>query len=511
MGSIMVRQIAHSFLFLFISTSTLAQQNFWEPSNGPHGDAISDIVVNSSNHIFASNLDGNSIYFSVNGGEYWTITNNGLPSTHIPSIVINQYDILFAGTYEGLFRSTNNGEDWNEVFDKSITSMNIDNNDYIYVCDHYADPYYEFSTLYRSTDQGESWLSLLVEDGYYFTNVAINPNGVIFVCSFGFIYRYDNNWTLIDNVNRISKMAIHGNGNIFGGSQKFGMFRSTDNGDSWDLINNGLDTTHLLITSVSINENDVIFIGTAPNNLYSLTGKNYRSTDNGDNWIAIDSGLLGTVLHTIEFDSTNNIFGGTMMGVFFSSDNGNTWIHKSDGMRGVNFNSICTASNNNFFGVISGLPKLYKSSDNGVNWEIFTQDFPFSGFHSIAINQNDHFFAGIYDEDPGIQVGICRSTDNGTSWDVVLQGLSYTIKEIKIKQNGDIFAVADIGIFRSTNNGDNWVQVFSEWGPTSLDFNDDGHIFATCIGSGVYRSKDNGDNWIQINNGLTSSFFVQSL
>jgi len=175
-------------------------------------------------------------------------------------------------------------------------------------------------------------------------------------------------------------------------------------------------------------------------------------------------------------------------------------------MRGVYFNSICADSNNNFFGVISSLPTFYKSSDNGLSWEIFTNDFPFNSVHSIAINQFGHFFVGIDEDGAGNNFEICRSTDNGTGWEIVLQDLEYLIKEIKIKQNGDIFAIADIGIFRSTNNGDNWNQVFSEWGPSSLDFNNDGHIFIASIWQGTYRSTDNGETWVQINNGLTSLY-----
>jgi len=507
------------FSLLLINIQTNAQQNFWEPSNGPYGDAISDIAVNSSNNLFASNIYGNSMYFSSNGGENWTIRNGGLPSSgSIYSIVINQDDFVFAGTYSGLYRSTDNGGNWNNVFDESVTSICLDENDYLYACDYNSDYLIGmWSNLYRSTDQGISWQSILFgEIDNQFLDVVVNQSGHIFVCTFWGIYRSLDNggtWDLID-IFKPKVLAIQSNGFIYGGGLRGeGVYRSSDNGNNWEEINSGLDSSYLSINVISINENDEIFIGTTdPNNMnfYIRKGKNYRSTDDGNSWIPIDSSLMGTALHTIEFDTTGNIFGGTNIGVFFSSDNGNTWIHKSNGMRGVYFNSICADCINNLFGVISGLPTFYKSSDNGLSWEIFTNDFPFSSVHSIAINQNGHFFAGIYDEETGIQFGICRSTDNGTSWEIVLQDLEYLIKEIKIKQNGDIFAIADIGIFRSTNNGDNWNQVFFEWGPSSLDFNNDGHIFATLILNGVYRSTDNGENWIQINNGLTS-LYIRSI
>lgn len=151
-----------SLSFLLISNPTKAQQNFWEPSNGPSGDWISGIVVNSNNHIFASTLSVNSMYFTSNSGENWTIRNDGLPSsTSINSIVINQDDYVFAGTRTGLYRSTNNGGNWNEVFDKSIRAMELDESDYIYACDFNSGYEGSWSNLYRSTDQGISWQGLL--------------------------------------------------------------------------------------------------------------------------------------------------------------------------------------------------------------------------------------------------------------------------------------------------------------------------------------------------------------
>ena len=61
------------------------------------------------------------------------------------------------------------------------------------------------------------------------------------------------------------------------------MFRSTDNGESWTEINNGI--TVPFIISLVTNSNGDIFAGA------DFGGGIFRSTDNGDSWTPVDNGL----------------------------------------------------------------------------------------------------------------------------------------------------------------------------------------------------------------------------
>jgi photosystem II stability/assembly factor-like uncharacterized protein len=90
-----------------------------------------------------------------------------------------------------------------------------------------------------------------------------------------------------------------------------GMFRSTDNGDTWTEQNNGF--TALDVNTVAINSLGHIFAGAA--------GGAFRSTNDGDNWSDISSGLLppGGNVWALAIDTGGYALAGTAGGGVFRS------------------------------------------------------------------------------------------------------------------------------------------------------------------------------------------------
>jgi photosystem II stability/assembly factor-like uncharacterized protein len=90
-----------------------------------------------------------------------------------------------------------------------------------------------------------------------------------------------------------------------------GMFRSTDNGDTWTEQNSGF--TALDVNTVTINSMGDIFAGAA--------GGVFRSRDDGDNWSDISGGLLppGGNVWAVAIDSEEFAFAGTAGGGVFRS------------------------------------------------------------------------------------------------------------------------------------------------------------------------------------------------
>ena len=117
------------------------------------------------------------------------------------------------------------------------------------------------------------------------------------------------------------RVATFLQGHILGGV----VFRSTDNGDSWTPVNNGLDCGN--IWSLAIIPVGTIFAGKAG---YG-TGVD-RSTDNGDSWTLANIGLTSTDVSALAVNGSNyHVFAGTHSimgkegGMFRSTDSGDTW------------------------------------------------------------------------------------------------------------------------------------------------------------------------------------------
>ena len=102
-------------LILVLSTGTLPAQDFWEPTNGPFGDSVISLAINSTGHIFAGTEFG-GVFRSTDNGDIWTELNNGLTATNVSSLAINSTGHIFAGSFGGgVFRSTDNGDTWTEI------------------------------------------------------------------------------------------------------------------------------------------------------------------------------------------------------------------------------------------------------------------------------------------------------------------------------------------------------------------------------------------------------------
>ncbi len=94
-------------LFL-VSFNTKAQ---WVQTNGPFGGSVRCFAVSGSN-VFAGTYGG--VFLSTNNGASWTA--DGLTQKMVYSLLVNGTNI-FAGTVNGggIFLSTNNGNSWTTV------------------------------------------------------------------------------------------------------------------------------------------------------------------------------------------------------------------------------------------------------------------------------------------------------------------------------------------------------------------------------------------------------------
>ncbi|MGA2297973.1 MAG: T9SS type A sorting domain-containing protein [FCB group bacterium] len=267
-----------------------------------------------------------------------------------------------------------------------------------------------------------------------------------------------------------------------------GVWRSSDNGDSWIQKNKGftnIDSLGGTITALAVNGKN-IFAGT-------FYGSIFLSTNNGDTWALknkkyVDSLIWGPKnINTITVNG-NDVFFGTNQGVFLTTDNYDNWIPKNNGLPYDTINSviwintIAIKGQNIFAGM--NYKGIYLSTDYGDTWIPKNNGLTNLDVYALAIKGNN-IYAGTWFG------GIFLSTDNGDSWKCIALKDS-VVDVIYIKEN-NIFISSSWGLNLSTDDGINWTSLnsgLSCLSTNSIIINGD-YIFIIDIYCGVLRAKLN--------------------
>ena len=248
--------------------------------------------------------------------------------------------------------------------------------------------------------------------------------------------------------------------NIFAGSYGGGVFLSTDNGESWNPVNNGLD---LNVTSLAVSGSN-IFAGT----LSGATGGVYLSTDNGNSWTPVNNGLYTDIVSLAVFDT--NLFAGTWEGVYLSTNNGANWAFSGLGLESI---TEFASSGSNLF---AGGYGLYLSTNNGTTW---TESELGMGISDLAVSGTNIF--------AGTESGIYLSTDDGTSWKQANNGLTNWFVLSLAVSGINTFTGTKGGVFLSTNNGTDWKEIgLTNYWVFAL-FVSGTNLFAGTYGAGIWR------------------------
>ncbi|MFH0733754.1 MAG: choice-of-anchor A family protein [bacterium] len=254
---------------------------------------------------------GGKIYYS--GGQLgeWVRINNNMNVGYIWSLEYSNGS-LYAGTEQGVFVTSNNGTNWENIGlnNYDVRSLIINNNNTESSIMYAAT--WGFGVL-KSIDGGVNW----VESNNGLPNKAVQT---LLFGNFGEIYAGTfgggvaksidggENWTTMNNSSAyIWKLALDNEGNLYAGTYGSGLYKSVD-GESWNSSNDGINSQHIY----SINfDND--------NNAYvcSWSAGIFTSTNSGENWEGLGMEGMGASSLLIEPES-NSIVVGTADGVVFS-------------------------------------------------------------------------------------------------------------------------------------------------------------------------------------------------
>lgn len=220
------------------------------------------------------------------------------------------------------------------------------------------------------------------------------------------------------------KLDTNSNNQIFAATDS-GVFRTDDNGEIWIGVNSGL--TDLYVETMAITENGNIFVGT-----YSGI---FKSTNNGESWEPKNNGILHYGIQDVQINYEQNIFVGTAYGLYFSQDDGENWTN----LYSTNFVNKIAISPNNTIYIVSWSPNFYhqifKSTDFGMTW---TQLEPYPDFSpfilSIFTDFNNNVYLGGCDY-------VILSQDNGLTWNITRWGMPDTkINDLTTNSVDHLFA-----------------------------------------------------------------------
>ncbi|MCB0728333.1 MAG: T9SS type A sorting domain-containing protein [Ignavibacteriae bacterium] len=315
----------------------------------------------------------------------WSLINSGIYGMPVNSFAQTNNSII-AGAYGGLFISTNMGISWQDKgksFPGILSDVSLGGSHLIYdvAVDTINNIIYGGSAgaVYRSTDNGESWT---------ITGATSFRAGRIEVLEISYL-----------NPGQLKVFAGKGTGADF-----IGLHTSVDLGLNWNFQNFGIQFPYIL--DVEIKDNLIFTAGG-----YSVNGAIRRSSDNGISWQTVNNGLpsdfTAEALHTMV---NGNIITATDNGVYRSSNNGESWISVWD-----NGNVTGFASDGKGYVYASSTSPAYRgifrSTDFGTSWQQFNEGFQFIPDNVFSVTyKNGFLFAGVD------RLGIWkRQVDNFTS------------------------------------------------------------------------------------------------
>ncbi len=433
------------------------------------------------------------VYRSLDGGDSWTKLANGLPvsdtetgriglaiSESDPSVVYASYTTnSITNTFDGLYKSTDNGDNWSLVALDEIADVNS-------------------------------------SFGWYFGNVRINPTDPNDVFVLGQkLYRTTNggaNWDQ-DNFMHVDYHSMEFSRNdtdfIIVGNDG-GVYLSENGGTTWQHLEN-LPITQFYNIEVAYQQPNRMFGGAQDNNtLRTVTGSN-------DDWHPILGGDGFQV--NVDKNNTNNVYAEYQWGNLYRSTNGGvnmTWATNGiDGEDRTNWNTPVEISPFNTDVLYFGSNKLYQSTNKAVSWNVISEDLTAGQHPSGSMSYGtltaiapsylnlDVVYTG--SDDGNVSV----TFNGGDTWQSIDDDLpNRFVTQVAVSPSNDLVAYVTFSgyhtldytphIFKTIDGGENWTDISGNL--PSIPINDvvvsaDETALFVATDTGVWYSINQGASW----------------
>lgn len=373
--------------------------------------------------------------------------------------------------------------------------------------------------VFRSTDDGRTWAVIEGFPAVSVSSILANAEGRFHAATrgLGIFESADGlSWQASDPM-LSSALALDltrgSDGALWTSVAKRGLLRSTGDSPHWEQL--PLEFSGAITFSSPID--GVLFAAAS-------VGTVARSTDEGESWELVgpdyeygSEGLQNHGINSFAVDSERGrLWAGSTNGIVYASDDlGETW-HASTpirdrfpNQRGNISNVVLTPGGNLLAARYNG--GVAWTQDDGVTWSLVA-DLAELQVQAFGVDPDGSLYAG------ALPCSIYRSLD-GTSWTLVTDA-ALDVSAFAFTTNGNAFAVGrscagENGLFRSSDEGKTWIQVFTDPlnGPfsTALLATEADELFLSVTGwphPGVHRSTDYGETWTDLSTGLAETDVV---
>jgi photosystem II stability/assembly factor-like uncharacterized protein len=291
----------------------------------------------------------------------------------------------------------------------------------------------------------------------------------------------------------VNSIAVRSNGVLYTSTYK-GVYFSANLGDNWQKGNNNLDQNSPVI-SIAFGTTEVYAVAHSSTSTVLFC----KSTDNGYNFNTVGYYMFNA---NIILASGNIIYAGNNSGtqyydgsVTYSTNGGSNWTQTNLSKTLAIYDLSISGSSL----YASGDSGVYVTTNTGTSWTKLNNGLPGKiTIYSFRMNGTNFYI--------GTDKGIYMSTNSGSLWTDITNGLP-TYKPyfaIELKDNILFAANYSKGVYKTANNGANWYRC--EVGLKDLLINKflvyGSYIYAASLGGGVYASADYGENWYPKNTGF---------
>ncbi|MCX6269248.1 MAG: hypothetical protein NTW16_18170 [Bacteroidetes bacterium] len=338
---------------------------------------------------------------------------------------------------------------------------------------------------------------------------------------------------------------------IYVGAATGGILKSTDLGTTWNNLFTGVPVVSVGDIAIDPNNDQVIYCGTgeANSSSFSFLGNGvYKSTDAGATWQHTglsNSAYIGRVV--VDYSNSQQVFvaacgnlfsANDERGVYRSSNGGQTWqrvLYLNDSTSAIDlvqdpanplvlyasmWERIRGLTYRQSFGESSG---IWKSTDGGTTWNELTNGIPTGsngGRIGLSIAKSSPNIVYAFYDLPDYEVAVFKSADAGQSWTRTNDGFLNSMNsnfgwyfgQIRVDpENPNRVYVMGVSLYRTDDGGNNWTDI-SSWDlhvdHHAMYFDEANNRILEGNDGGLFLSNNNGDSWYKINNLPLTQFYA---